>query len=176
MQPAEPGKPRKQMGSDLDYRRAQKRVLLSNGWKSRRGKSRSHVAWMAGGDGNITFRSLSIGKGQRCRPGQMNLFFNKYYVIKEHSRHYFPKASCFKLKEYDRWPSISHRQQLFLLYIPCNFTIRAEIPTRVIILAMLKPVDKRESSALVRVILLPYREEVQTPKWGHLWQSLPFAL
>ena len=35
--------------------RAQRRVLLSNGCKTRHGKSRSHVAWMAGGDGNVAF-------------------------------------------------------------------------------------------------------------------------
>lgn len=39
----------------LDLWRAQRRVLLSNGRKSRRGKSRSHVAWMAGGGGNVAF-------------------------------------------------------------------------------------------------------------------------
>ncbi len=35
--------------------RAQQRVAHSNGWKSRHGKSQSHVAWMAGGDGNVAF-------------------------------------------------------------------------------------------------------------------------
>ena len=39
----------------LDPTRAQRRVAHSNGWKSRHGKSRSHVAWMAGGDGNVSF-------------------------------------------------------------------------------------------------------------------------
>jgi len=101
------------------------------------------------------------------RPGQMNLLFNKYYVIKERSRHYFPKASWFKLKEYDKWLLISHRQQLFLFYIPCNFTIRVEIPTRVIILAMLKPVDKRESSALTP--FLPLSKNCPAPKFRFMW-------
>lgn len=42
-------------GSDLDYGRAQQRVVQSSGWKSRHGKSQSHVAWMAGGGGNVAF-------------------------------------------------------------------------------------------------------------------------
>jgi hypothetical protein len=47
------GKP----GVRVKYWRAQRRVAQSNGWKSRRGKSQSHVAWMAGGKGNASFRS-----------------------------------------------------------------------------------------------------------------------
>jgi len=39
-------------GRIFQNERAQRRVAvaLTNGWKSRHGKSRSHVAWMAGGD------------------------------------------------------------------------------------------------------------------------------
>jgi len=40
---------------NLEDWRAQRRVLLSNGRKSRHGKSRSHVAWMAGGGGDDAF-------------------------------------------------------------------------------------------------------------------------
>ena len=40
------------LGVRLVYWRAQRRVAHTNGWKSRHGKSRSHVAWMAGGAGN----------------------------------------------------------------------------------------------------------------------------
>ena len=34
---------------------AQRRAEYSYGCKSRHGKSQSHVAWMAGGDGNVAF-------------------------------------------------------------------------------------------------------------------------
>jgi hypothetical protein len=44
-----------QVGSNLPIERAQRRVAHSNGWKSCHGRSRSHVAWMAGGDGNVAF-------------------------------------------------------------------------------------------------------------------------
>jgi len=43
----------------LENSRVQGRVLLSCGWKSRHGRSQSHVAWMAGGDGNVAFWSPS---------------------------------------------------------------------------------------------------------------------
>ena len=43
------------LGSIKDDWRVQRRVLLSNGRKSRHGKSRSHVAWMAGGGGDDAF-------------------------------------------------------------------------------------------------------------------------
>jgi len=46
-------------GVRLDYWRAQQRVAHSHGWKSRHGRSQSHVAWMAGGGGNIAFWSPS---------------------------------------------------------------------------------------------------------------------
>jgi hypothetical protein len=42
-------------GSGLLIERAQQRVAHSNWWKSSHGKSQSHVAWMAGGDGNVAF-------------------------------------------------------------------------------------------------------------------------
>jgi len=42
-------------GQALDIGRAQRRVAHSNGWKTRHGKSQSHVAWMAGGRGNASF-------------------------------------------------------------------------------------------------------------------------
>ncbi len=43
------------VGSGLNLERAQQRVAHSNWWKSSHGRSRSHVAWMAGGDGNVAF-------------------------------------------------------------------------------------------------------------------------
>jgi hypothetical protein len=46
---------KKDEGSGLNNQRAQRRVAQTNGWKSRRGKSQSHVAWMAGGDGDVSF-------------------------------------------------------------------------------------------------------------------------
>ena len=42
-------------GVTSSYGRAQRRVAHSNGWKTRHGKSQSHVAWMAGGRGNASF-------------------------------------------------------------------------------------------------------------------------
>ena len=42
-------------GQVSTIKRAQPRVARSNGWKSRHGRSQSHVAWMAGGDGNVAF-------------------------------------------------------------------------------------------------------------------------
>jgi len=42
-------------GQALDNWRAQLRVAQSNGWKTRHGRSQSHVAWMAEGDGNVSF-------------------------------------------------------------------------------------------------------------------------
>jgi hypothetical protein len=42
-------------GQVLYLGRAQQRVAHSNWWKSSHGKSQSHVAWMAGGDGNVAF-------------------------------------------------------------------------------------------------------------------------
>jgi len=49
--------------SDLIIERAQQRVAPSNGWKSRHGRSQSHVAWMAGGYGNVSIWSPST----KCR-------------------------------------------------------------------------------------------------------------
>ncbi len=42
------------MVSRLDLWRTRERVQLSSGRKSRCDESQSHVAWMAGDDGNIT--------------------------------------------------------------------------------------------------------------------------
>ncbi len=45
----------RQRGQPLTRERAQGRVAHAGGWKSRHGRSQSHVAWMAGGDGNVAF-------------------------------------------------------------------------------------------------------------------------
>jgi hypothetical protein len=43
----------KNKGQVYAFERAQQRVAHSNWWKSSHGKSQSHVAWMAGDDGDV---------------------------------------------------------------------------------------------------------------------------
>ena len=54
----------------LDMWRAQRRVASSCGCKSRRGKSQSHVAWMAGRYGNVPVWSPST---KSVEDGQANI-------------------------------------------------------------------------------------------------------